>query len=125
MKLKYFTKEHEWAVVDKKGQLRVGITDYAVESIGDVTLVELEPVGTVLAANERFGDVESVKAVSELFSPVSGEILEVNNDLENEPELINDSPNVKGWMILIKMSDPSELDNLMFEEEYNAYIADL
>jgi len=118
---KFFTKDHEWAEILEDDVVLVGITSYAVEQIGDVTLVELSPVGTNVNIHDHFGDIESVKAVSELFAPVSGEIIEVNEELDMRPELVNDSPLVDGWMIKIKMSNPNELNDLMSEEEYLKY----
>jgi glycine cleavage system H protein len=121
--LKY-TKEHEWARVE--GNLvRVGITGYAVDQLGDVTLVDLKKPGTTLKAHERFGDVESVKTVSELFAPVGGEIVEVNGVLENSPETVNEGPYEKGWMVVIKVADPSELTGLMDAAAYTDYLGTL
>ena len=118
--LKY-TKDHEWA--RKDGDIvRVGITAYAVEQLGDVTLVDLPAVGTDVQAHQRFGDIESVKTVSELFAPVSGEIVEVNSDLESSPEAVNEAPYEKGWMVAIRPSDPSELDGLMDSAAYEDFL---
>lgn len=118
--LKY-TKEHEWARFD--GDLvRIGITAYAVEQLGDVTLVDLPAVGTDVQAHERFGDIESVKTVSELFAPVSGEVVEVNEELESSPEVVNEAPYDKGWMVAIRPSDPSELERLMDAAAYEDYL---
>lgn len=118
--LKY-TKEHEWARKDGD-VIRIGITAYAVEQLGDVTLVDLPAVGTDVQAHERFGDIESVKTVSELFAPVSGEIVEVNGDLESSPEVVNEAPYEKGWMVAIRPSDPSELEGLMDSAAYEDYL---
>lgn len=119
-----YTKEHEWARVE--GDLvRVGITAYAVEQLGDVTLVDLPSVGATVTAHERFGDIESVKTVSELFAPVGGEVVETNGALEDRPELVNESPYEDGWMIVIKPSDASELDQLMDAAAYEAYLGTL
>lgn len=122
--LKY-TKEHEWARDEGDGKIRVGVTAYAVEQLGDVTLVDLPSVGSEVTANEHFGDIESVKTVSELFAPVSGEILEVNEDLEDQPELINDGPYEGGWMVLIKMSAPEEIGSLMDQAGYEKFLGSL
>lgn len=121
--LKY-TKEHEWA--RQEGDLvRVGITAYAVEQLGDVTLVDLPASGSDVQAHQRFGDIESVKTVSELFAPVSGEIVEVNGELESSPEVVNEAPYDKGWMIVIRPSDASELDRLMDAPAYEDYLGSL
>lgn len=117
-----YTKEHEWAARD--GDLvKVGVTSYAVEQLGDVTLVDLPEVGTEVQAHERFGDIESVKTVSELFAPVSGEIVEVNGELDESPELVNEGPYDKGWMVVIRMSDPSEFDVLMDAAQYEDFVS--
>ncbi|NLY92919.1 MAG: glycine cleavage system protein GcvH [Myxococcales bacterium] len=119
-----YTKEHEWARVE--GDLvRVGITAYAVEQLGDVTLVDLPSVGATVTAHERFGDIESVKTVSELFSPISGEVVEVNEDLDANPELVNDAPYDKGWLIVIKPSNLAELDELLDAAGYEAFLGSL
>lgn len=119
-----YTKEHEWARVE--GNLvRVGITAYAVEQLGDVTLVDLPSVGATVTAHERFGDIESVKTVSELFSPISGEVVEVNEDLDANPELVNDAPYDKGWLIVIKPSNLAELDELLDAAGYEAFLGSL
>ena len=119
--LKY-TKDHEWA--RKEGDLvRVGITGYAVEQLGDITLVDLPKVGSKLDAHARFGDIESVKSVSELFVPVAGEIAETNGALEGSPELVNESPYEKGWMIVLKGA--GALDGLMDAAAYEAFLGTL
>ena len=120
-----YTKDHEWARVEKGGLLRVGVTSYAVEQLGDVTLIDLPKAGSDVGAHEHFGDIESVKTVSELFAPVGGDIVEVNEDLEEQPELVNDEPYEGGWMIVIKMTAPEELDDLMSAEEYEVYLGKL
>ena len=121
--LKY-TKEHEWA--RKEGDLvRVGITAHAVEQLGDVTLVDLPSMGTDVEAHQRFGDIESVKTVSELFAPISGEIVEVNGALEASPEVVNEAPYDKGWMVVIRPSDAAELDGLMDAAAYEDYLGSL
>lgn len=122
--LKY-TKDHEWAKRDAAGGVRVGITEFAVEQLGDVTLVDLPAVGTKLKAGGHFGDIESVKAVSELFAPVTGTVLEVNGALNDHPELVNDSPYDKGWMVLIAPDDPKELDGLLELAGYQSLLSSL
>lgn len=121
--LKY-TKEHEWA--RKEGDLvRIGITAYAVEQLGDVTLVDLPSMGTDVQAHQRFGDIESVKTVSELFAPISGEIVEVNGALESSPEVVNEAPYDTGWMVIIRPSDAAELDRLMDAAAYEDFLGTL
>lgn len=119
-----YTKDHEWARIE--GDLvRIGVTAYAVEQLGDVTLVELPGVSTEVEAHGKFGDIESVKTVSELFSPVSGEVVEVNGELEDAPELVNESPYEKGWMVVVKLAEPSELGELMDSAAYEAFLGTL
>jgi glycine cleavage system H protein len=120
-KLKY-TKEHEWIRSNDDGTATVGITDFAQSELGDIVFVELEPEGSDFDKDEVFGTVEAVKTVSELFSPVSGEIIEINSELEDDPELVNTDPYGKGWMVKFKLSDPSELDSLLNHEEYQKII---
>ncbi|AEP11390.1 glycine cleavage system protein GcvH [Chloracidobacterium thermophilum] len=116
-----YTKDHEWIrITGDTG--RVGITFYAQDSLGDVVYVDLPKVGTTVKANEPFGSVESVKAVSELFSPVSGEVIEVNTKLADAPELVNTSPYDEGWMIVIRLSNPGEVDALLSAAEYEDFI---
>src|SRR5437016_4717388 len=115
-----YAKSHEYVHVE--GPIgTVGITDYAQKELGDVVFVELPQVGTQLDAGDELGSIESVKAVSELFAPVSGEVVEINETLAEKPELINTDPYGDGWMIRIRMSDPSETDELMNAEEYEEY----
>jgi glycine cleavage system H protein len=118
--LKY-TKDHEWIRLgDGTGQ--IGITHYAQEQLGDVVYVELPEVGRVFAQGEQFGSVESVKAVSDLYCPVSGEVVEVNSALETQPELVNKDPH-ENWMIVVKLSKPDELDSLIDADAYGELIA--
>ena len=119
--LKY-TEDHEWIKVEGDTAV-VGITDYAQHELGEIVFVEVETVGETLEAGEVFGTVEAVKTVSELFLPVGGEILDFNSDLENAPELVNDDPYGKGWIVKIKISDVSELEQLLTAEEYKKLIA--
>lgn len=117
-----YTKDHEWARRD--GDLVVvGITAHAVEQLGDITLVTLPAAGTQVKTGERFGDVDSVKAVSELFAPISGEVVATNADLENSPEKVNEEPYAGGWMIKIRPSDPAEVDGLLTATAYAALLA--
>ncbi len=112
-----FAKDHEWAKMEKDN-VKVGISDYAQDQLGDIVFVELPRVGDTLSKGDQFGTVESVKAVSELFMPLSGEVLAVNMVLEESPELVNKSPYDEGWMIELKPSDLSELNDLMSKETY-------
>lgn len=119
-----YTKDHEWA--RREGDLvRVGISAYAVEQLGDVTLVDLPAKGTKVELHKRFGDIESVKTVSELFSPVTGEVVEVNAALADKPELVNQDSYKDAWMVVIRMSTPSELDALMDAGAYESYLGTL
>jgi len=117
--LKY-TREHEWAKEDGD-VVRIGVTSYAVEQLGDVTLVDLPPVGSEVQAQERFGDIESVKTVSELFAPISGEVVEVNSAIVDEPAKVNEDPQGAAWFVKIKASNPSELDDMMDEAAYKEF----
>jgi len=119
-----YTKDHEWAR-DEGEFIRVGVTAHAVEQLGDVTLIDLPPTGSDLQAQERFGDIESVKTVSELFAPVSGEVVEINTALEESPELINEGPFEQGWLVLIKPSEPGEFARLMDAAAYEDYLGSL
>ena len=116
-----YTKDHEWILVQNNVGT-IGITDYAQHELGDVVYVDLPEVGDTFEANEPFGSVESVKAVSEIFCPVGGEILEVNSKLEESPELINQSPHEKAWMIKIRLTNPDELKELLSAQEYEEYL---
>jgi len=119
-----YTKDHEWA--RKEGDLlRVGITLHAVGQLGDITLVDLAAPGTRLADHARFGDIESVKAVSELFAPVAGEIVERNANLESSPEAVNADAYGEGWMVLIKPDDPAAFDALLDADAYDALLGSL
>ena len=120
--LKY-TKDHEWIAID--GDIAtVGITDFAQRELGDIVYVEIETVGELLKADEVFGTVEAVKTVSDLFLPVEGEILELNEDLETSPEDVNNDPYDKGWMIKMKVSNPRDLDNLLTYDDYKKLIGE-
>lgn len=116
-----YAKSHEYVHVEG-GVGTIGITDYAQKELGDVVFVELPQVGSQLESGDELGSIESVKAVSELFAPVSGEVVEVNEALAEKPELINTDPYGDGWMIRIRLSDTSELDDLMNAEEYEEYV---
>jgi glycine cleavage system H protein len=118
--LKY-TKDHEWVKINGDVAI-VGITDFAQSELGDIVYVEIETEGETLDAEEVFGTVEAVKTVSDLFMPVSGEVMEVNEALEDEPELVNTDPYGKGWMIKVKINDAGEAGNLLTAEEYKELI---
>ena len=119
--LKY-TKEHEWAKIDGD-RARIGITAFAQEQLGDVVFVELPKVGAKLASMKAFGVVESVKAVSDLFAPLTGEVVEVNAELPKKPEVVNSDPYGAGWMIVVKMSSPAEAGALLSPAQYEQLIA--
>jgi glycine cleavage system H protein len=112
-----YAKDHEWAW-ERDGKVRVGISDYAQDQLGDIVFVELPQVGSSLSKGEQFGTVESVKAVAELFMPLAGRILAVNKALEESPEIVNKDPYKEGWMIEVTPSDPSEMEILMTKETY-------
>jgi len=118
-----YTKEHEWVAID--GQLAtVGITQYAADQLGDVVFVELPAVGRSLEQFATFGVVESVKAVSDLFAPVAGEIVEVNEALSGNPELVNSEPFAGGWMVKLRLADPAQADALLAADAYEQLIAE-
>ncbi|KAJ3024278.1 hypothetical protein HKX48_003103 [Thoreauomyces humboldtii] len=117
-----YTAEHEWVSVDANGVGTIGISDYAAKALGDVVFVEIPTVGTAVEAKEQLSAVESVKAASDVYAPVSGEVTEVNDVLGNEPSLINSSPFDKGWIAKIKISDKAQLESLMDEAAYTNHI---
>ncbi len=118
-----YSKEHEWLRVESDDVGVVGITEFAADSLGDVVFVELPEVGAKLAQFEKMGEIESVKAVSDLFTPISGVVIERNEELIDGPEKVNDSPFHFGWMLRVRISDKSEVDNLLSAEEYDALIS--
>lgn len=118
--LKYY-QEHEW--VRTEGDVAtIGISHYAQDALGDIVYLDLPDIGATMSAGENFGEVESVKSVSQLFTPVSGEVVEVNEELVNTPEVVNSQPYGDGWMIKVKLSSPSEVDELMSAEEYAEFV---
>lgn len=118
-----YTRDHEWARVD--GDIvTVGITTHAVDALGDITLVTLPAVGSRTEAGARFGDIDSVKAVSELFAPITGEVVAVNDSLGSSPELVNQDPYGDGWMVKIRVADPTELGALLDAETYAKLLQD-
>ena len=122
-----YTKEHEWIKVDGQtaGQAVTGITEYAQDQLGDIVYFDLPKPGDALKQLEKMGEVESVKAVSDLYSPVTGEVLEANENLLDHPELANEDPFDKGWLIKVSISDAAQLDSLMSADEYEAFIGGL
>lgn len=122
VELKY-AKEHEWVRVE--GDIAViGVSEFAQDQLGEVVYVDMPSEGDSVSAGETFGEIESVKSVSELYSPLSGEIVAVNEALSDTPEVVNSSPLGEGWMIKVRMSDPTELDDLMSAEEYEAFVSE-
>src|SRR5690625_581321 len=116
-----YSEEHEW--IKKEGdKVRIGITDFAQSELGDIVFVELPEVGDDIEADEPFGSVESVKTVSELYAPISGKVVEVNEDLEDSPEYVNESPYEQAWMIVVEPSDASEFDDLLSDEGYQEFV---
>ena len=115
-----YLSTHEWGRIDQEGVLTVGISDHAQDLLGDIVFVELPEIGDVLEAEGESAIVESVKAASDVYSPLSGEVIEINEKLLDEPEIINSSPLEDGWFFKIKMSDGLTFENLLSEEEYNA-----
>lgn len=121
-----YTKDHEWVLIEKDEKARMGITDYAQKSLHDIVYVEMPKVGSTVKQMEPLGAVESIKAVSEVFAPLSGKIIEVNEKLVNAPELVNESPYDEGWMVVIEPSAlDEEIKNLLTSEEYGKLINDI
>jgi glycine cleavage system H protein len=116
-----YTKEHEWARLDGKVAI-IGITKFAVESLGDITQVDLPPEGEEIRKDAVFGTVESVKAVSDLFAPLTGKVIKVNSPLADSPEMVNEDCYDEGWMIQVEAKEPKELEALMSASEYEAYL---
>ncbi len=120
----FFTRDHEWVKVE--GEIAtVGITDFAQKQLGDVVYIELPAIGTVLTVHQTVGAIESVKAVSDVFSPLSGEVLEVNSALNDSPELVNQDPHGQGWIVRLKVKNKEELNQLMTASEYEKYVESL
>jgi glycine cleavage system H protein len=116
-----YTKDHEWVRVED-GEVTLGITHYAQEELGDIVFVELPEIGTTVDSGDTLGSVESVKAVSDIYAPVGGEVIEVNEILEDKPEMMNEDPHGDGWIAKIRLSDKSDLDKLISADDYEAYI---
>lgn len=118
-----YTKEHEWVRIDGDAAV-VGISHFAQDQLGEVVYVDLPSVGDESVAGETFGEIESVKSVSELYWPVAGEIVKVNEALGDAPESVNEDPYGEGWMIVVKMADPAQADDLMSADDYEAFVAE-
>jgi len=117
-----YTKEHEWVRVEDNVAV-VGITDYAQDQLGDIVYLELPSPGTQVKQLDKLGEIESVKAVSDLYSPVSGEVTEINQEVADRPELVNQSPYEEGWLVRLRLADPAEVDGLLTAEQYDELIA--
>jgi glycine cleavage system H protein len=117
-----YSSEHEWVRLLGDGTAEVGITEFAAESLGDVVYVELPAVGAMLTQFEKMGEIESVKAVSDLYTPVSGTVVEVNEEASDSPEVVNDGPYGAGWLIKVSIEEESQLDKLMSADQYQAFI---
>jgi glycine cleavage system H protein len=120
-----YSRDHEWAKDEDDDTILVGISDYAQEHLGDIVYLELPRVGTTLNQMEKFGEVESVKSVSDLFSPVSGEIVAVNQVVVDSPELVNEDPYEQGWLVRVNPSQPAEMDDLMTAADYESFLESL
>ena len=117
-----YSEDHEWIKVEGN-KVRIGITEFAQSELGDIVFMELPEVGDEITLGESFGSVESVKTVSELNAPISGKIVEINEELGDEPQFVNESPYEKGWMIVVELSDESQIDNLLSAEKYEEMIS--
>jgi len=118
-----YTKEHEWVRMESDGTATIGITYFAQDQLGDVVYMVLPKVGSTVAKDSKMGEVESVKSISDLFVPVSGEVLEINKDVIDHPERVNEDPHGKGWMVKVRLSNEEELQRLMSADEYEQTIA--
>lgn len=117
-----YSKEHEWVLLETDGRAMVGVTQYAQEQLGDVVFVDLPEIGSIVSQFDKFGEIESVKAVSDVYSPIGGEVLEVNDAVIDHPELINEDPYDKGWLIRVGPVNPIELEKLMSSGEYEKFL---
>lgn len=120
-----YSKEHEWIKVDQGAGGLVGITHYAQDQLGDVVYLDLPGVGTRLGQHGKLGEIESVKTVSDIFSPVSGEVVEINQEAVDRPELVNEDPYGNGWLLRVEINDPSEMDALLTAEQYETFLGGL
>lgn len=121
---RYYTKEHEWVFI-RNGLAEVGITDYAQKQLGDIVYVDLPEVGKEVDAGDTLANIESVKNVAPVYSPVTGKVVQVNEDLKDEPGLVNDDPYDAGWIAIIEMSDPTEVEDLMTAQDYAEYLKEI
>lgn len=121
----YYTRSHEWVKREGEDQVRIGLTDYAQHQLTDIAYVELPEVGTSFSKGEALGVVESVKSSDEIISPISGEVLEINSQLDDSPELINESPYEQGWLVVISIRNESEFTDLMTADQYREYLDSL
>lgn len=119
-----YAENHEWVKAEEDGTLRVGITDYAQDALGDIVFVDLPDVGRELGAGEPFGEIESTKSVSDIYSPTNGEVVEVNEALEDTPELVNSDPYGDGWMLVLRPTPAASLDHLMSPTAYSEHAAE-
>ena len=122
---RYYSREHEWVLLEGDGRALVGITEYAQEQLGDVVFVDLAKPDTRLGQSEKLGEIESVKAVSDIYSPIAGQVAEVNQELVDRPELVNEDPYGKGWMVRLMSVDPAQLEQLLSAEAYETFLSQL
>ena len=122
---RFYTKEHEWCLLEDERRARIGITDYAQSELGDIVYVELPELNQEVEQNDTVANIESVKSVAPVYAPVSGKVVDVNSELENNPEIINEDPYEDGWICVIEMSAPDEVEDLMSAEEYAEYVKEL
>jgi glycine cleavage system H protein len=120
-----YTSEHEWICSESRNKGKVGLADYAQSQLGDIVFLDLPAPGTQVEQGKKMGEVESVKAVSDIFAPVSGQVLEINQTVIDEPGLVNKDPYGAGWLVRLELSEPSELDALMDSEKYEKFVAEL
>lgn len=117
-----YSKEHEWVLIEENGRVLVGITHYAQDQLGDLVFLDLLETGTIVKQFENIGEIESVKSVSDIYSPISGEIVQENTKVKDQPALVNSDPYGEGWLVRIAMSDPIELENLLSARQYEAFL---
>tara|TARA_B100001750_G_scaffold166366_1_gene134943 strand:+ start:68 stop:457 length:390 start_codon:yes stop_codon:yes gene_type:complete len=122
---RYYSTEHEWVLVNQDNMVSIGITEYAQDELGDLVFVELPATGTIVENMGKLGEVESVKSVSDIFCPISGEVVEINQEAVESPEIINEDPYGKGWLIRLDPSNPDQLDQLMSASEYEIFLESL
>ena len=120
-----YSREHEWVLLESDGRALVGITAYAQEQLGDIVFVDLPEPGTRLGQSEKLGEIESVKAVSDVYGPLAGEVAEVNQELVERPELVNEDPHGKGWLVRLASVDPAQLEDLLTAEAYEGFLSQL